>query len=91
MDDGIWIVPDWCELEDPEAINIRLVPGLAFGTGGRLKGRCSRLQMPELHALPGGQRVVQPVRDSLGGQVSVLSFRGRGAHMQASSPGQAGE
>lgn len=33
VDDGIWIVPDWCELEDPEAINIRLVPGLAFGTG----------------------------------------------------------
>jgi ribosomal protein L11 methyltransferase len=30
---GLWIVPSWCEPVDPAAINIRLDPGLAFGTG----------------------------------------------------------
>lgn len=31
---GLWIVPDWCEIPDPSALNIRMAPGLAFGTGG---------------------------------------------------------
>jgi ribosomal protein L11 methyltransferase len=30
---GLWIVPSWCEAVDPRAINLRLDPGLAFGTG----------------------------------------------------------
>ena len=30
---GLWIVPSWCRPVDPSAINIRLDPGLAFGTG----------------------------------------------------------
>ena len=30
---GLWIVPDWCEPPQPDALNIRMVPGLAFGTG----------------------------------------------------------
>lgn len=30
---GLWIVPSWCEPPDPQAVNIRLDPGLAFGTG----------------------------------------------------------
>ncbi len=30
---GLWIVPSWCEPPEPEAVNIRLDPGLAFGTG----------------------------------------------------------
>jgi ribosomal protein L11 methyltransferase len=30
----LWIVPTWCEVPDPTAINLRLDPGLAFGTGG---------------------------------------------------------
>jgi ribosomal protein L11 methyltransferase len=30
----LWIVPSWCEVPDPSAINLRLDPGLAFGTGG---------------------------------------------------------
>jgi ribosomal protein L11 methyltransferase len=30
----LWIVPSWCEIPDPSAINLRLDPGLAFGTGG---------------------------------------------------------
>jgi len=30
---GLWIVPSWCQPVDPKAINLRLDPGLAFGTG----------------------------------------------------------
>lgn len=29
----LWIVPTWCELPDAAAINLRVDPGLAFGTG----------------------------------------------------------
>jgi ribosomal protein L11 methyltransferase len=29
----LWIVPSWCEPVDAKAINLRLDPGLAFGTG----------------------------------------------------------
>ena len=29
----LWIVPSWCEPPDPEGINLRLDPGLAFGSG----------------------------------------------------------
>lgn len=29
----LWICPSWCEVPDPQAINILLDPGLAFGTG----------------------------------------------------------
>lgn len=29
----LWIVPSWCEAPDPEAVNLLLDPGLAFGTG----------------------------------------------------------
>ena len=31
--DGLWIVPSWHSAPQPEAINIMLDPGLAFGTG----------------------------------------------------------
>src|SRR5665647_1212247 len=31
--DGLWIVPSWHSAPQPEAINIVLDPGLAFGTG----------------------------------------------------------
>ena len=31
--DRLWIVPSWCEAPDSGAINVRLDPGLAFGTG----------------------------------------------------------
>lgn len=33
VSDRLWIVPTWCELPDPEAVNVRLDPGVAFGTG----------------------------------------------------------
>lgn len=29
----LWIVPDWCEPPEPEAVNVIIAPGLAFGTG----------------------------------------------------------
>jgi hypothetical protein len=31
--EGLWIVPIWSQAPDPYATNIRLEPGLAFGTG----------------------------------------------------------
>ena len=33
VSDRLWIVPSWHEPPDPSAINIRLDPGVAFGTG----------------------------------------------------------
>jgi ribosomal protein L11 methyltransferase len=31
--DRLWICPSWREVPDPEAVNVMLDPGLAFGTG----------------------------------------------------------
>ena len=31
--EGLWVVPSWSEPIDPAALNLRLDPGLAFGTG----------------------------------------------------------
>jgi len=31
--DRLWIVPSWCEPPRPDAVNIAIDPGLAFGTG----------------------------------------------------------
>lgn len=33
IDDELWVVPTWCEPPDPSALNLRLDPGVAFGTG----------------------------------------------------------
>jgi len=33
VSERLWIVPSWAEPPDPNAINLRLDPGLAFGTG----------------------------------------------------------
>ena len=33
IDEGLWIIPSWCQPEDSSAINIVLEPGFAFGTG----------------------------------------------------------
>jgi ribosomal protein L11 methyltransferase len=30
---NLWIVPTWCQPPKPDAINLRIDPGLAFGTG----------------------------------------------------------
>lgn len=29
----LWVCPSWCEMPDPEATNVMLDPGLAFGSG----------------------------------------------------------
>ena len=29
----LWICPSWCKTPDPDAVNLMLAPGLAFGTG----------------------------------------------------------
>ncbi len=31
--DRLWICPSWCQPPNPEAVNLRLDPGLAFGSG----------------------------------------------------------
>jgi len=31
--ENVWIVPSWCDAPHPDAVNILLDPGLAFGTG----------------------------------------------------------
>lgn len=31
--ENLWIVPSWCEAPNPDAVNLLLDPGLAFGTG----------------------------------------------------------
>lgn len=33
IDDNFWIVPEWLEAPNAEAVNLKLDPGLAFGTG----------------------------------------------------------
>jgi ribosomal protein L11 methyltransferase len=35
----LWIVPSWSKIPDPGAINLRLDPGLAFGTGAHATTR----------------------------------------------------
>lgn len=52
----LWIVPSWHEPPDPQALNIRLDPGLAFGTGSHPTTRlCLRWLEQTLH---GGESVI---------------------------------
>ena len=47
---GLWIVPDWCKPPEPAALNIRMAPGLAFGTGKQFCCRSpAELVMPATH------------------------------------------
>ena len=48
----LWIVPSWHAVPDPEAINIRLDPGLAFGTGSHPTTQAC-LRWLEQHVAPG--------------------------------------
>ena len=52
----LWIVPTWHALPDPQAVNIRLDPGLAFGTGTHATTRLC-LRWLEAH-LRGGEAVI---------------------------------
>ena len=49
----LWVVPTWHEVVDPAAINIRLDPGLAFGTGTHPTTRLCLRWLDE-HLQPGG-------------------------------------
>jgi ribosomal protein L11 methyltransferase len=52
----LWIIPTWHEPPDPGAVNIRLDPGLAFGTGSH---PTTRLCLRWLDAvLAGGEHVI---------------------------------
>ena len=53
---GLWVVPSWCEPVDANAINLRLDPGLAFGTGSHPTTRMC-LRWLALH-LAGGETVL---------------------------------
>jgi ribosomal protein L11 methyltransferase len=53
---GMWIVPSWCEPVDAKAINLRLDPGLAFGTGSHPTTRMC-LRWLALH-VAGGETVL---------------------------------
>ncbi|MCW5605450.1 MAG: 50S ribosomal protein L11 methyltransferase [Burkholderiales bacterium] len=54
--DRLWIVPSWHAAPDPDAINIVLDPGLAFGTGTHPTTRlCLRWLAAHLH---GGESVI---------------------------------
>ncbi len=48
----LWIVPSWESAPDPQAINLRLDPGLAFGTGSHPTTRLC-LQWLEANLAPG--------------------------------------
>jgi len=50
----LWIVPSWHGAPDPQAINIRLDPGLAFGTGTHPTTRAC-LRWLEQHVAPGAR------------------------------------
>ncbi len=50
--EGFWIVPSWCDPPDPAAINLRLDPGLAFGTGSHPTTRMC-IEWLRAHVRPG--------------------------------------
>ncbi|OFZ96886.1 MAG: ribosomal protein L11 methyltransferase [Betaproteobacteria bacterium RIFCSPLOWO2_02_FULL_62_17] len=56
ISDRLWIVPSWHQAPDPKAINIRLDPGLAFGTGSHPTTRLC-LQWLE-QSVQGGEAVL---------------------------------
>jgi ribosomal protein L11 methyltransferase len=56
ISERLWIVPSWSQPPDPQAVNLRLDPGLAFGTGGHpTTAQCLRWLE---HSLQPGQRVL---------------------------------
>ena len=50
--DRLWVIPSWCEPVDPQAINLELDPGLAFGTGSHPTTRLC-LRWLESNLVPG--------------------------------------
>ena len=56
ISDKLWIVPSWAIAPDPDAVNLVLDPGLAFGTGSHPSTRLC-LQWLE-RTIRGGERVL---------------------------------
>ena len=54
--DGLWIIPKWKTPPDPQATNIIINPGLAFGTGEHPTTKLCLLFLKE--AIKGGERVL---------------------------------
>lgn len=52
----LWVVPSWHEPPDPQAINIMLDPGLAFGTGAHPTTRLCLRWLDQ--TMRGGERVI---------------------------------
>lgn len=52
----LWVVPSWHEPPDPSALNLRLDPGLAFGTGAHPTTRLCLAWLDE--AIQGGEHVL---------------------------------
>jgi len=50
--ENFWIVPTWVQAPQPDALNLRLDPGLAFGTGSH-PTTCLCLEWMHEHVLPG--------------------------------------
>lgn len=50
--DRLWIVPTWCAVPNPDAINVMLDPGLAFGTGAHATTRLCLAWLAE-NVVPG--------------------------------------
>ena len=53
--EGLWIVPSWCTSPEPDAINVEIDPGLAFGTGSHAT---TRLMLRWLSRTLGGGETV---------------------------------
>jgi len=56
ISDRLWITPTWHESPDPQAVNLQLDPGLAFGTGSHPTTRLC-LQWLDAH-IKGGETVL---------------------------------
>ncbi|MCX7961387.1 MAG: 50S ribosomal protein L11 methyltransferase [Burkholderiales bacterium] len=52
----LWVVPSWCTPPDPGAVNVRLDPGLAFGTGGHPSTRLVLAWLED--TVRGGERLL---------------------------------
>ena len=52
----LWIVPSWAAVPDPRAVNLRLDPGLAFGTGSHATTRLCLRWLER--AIRGGESVI---------------------------------